>query len=152
MVKRIIFLLLFVCCGLTASPAGDVITKDYLALKDKSFFAKKLRPKSFVNGNCELKMSWYPRRGLNLQLIYTKTFPEKLVDYLNNTNSAKVFSAFYIIFLDDNGFELIKDMCYLSDFIIEGAGDKQRAIFRDLFRCDPEIYDRINSIVIDFSQ
>ncbi len=150
--KKILFLLIFTCCYVIGLSADDAPTKNRLILKEKSFFAKKIRPKIFAKDNCEFKMTWHPSIGLNFQLIYSGTFPKELRDYLNNPDPGKLFSAFYITFLDENGFELIKNMCYLNDFAIEGKGAGQKAVFRDHFKCDSKIYDRIDSIIIDYSQ
>jgi hypothetical protein len=148
--KRIILILVFISCGLTALPASDTESKYYLAAREKSLAGENVKPKVFVNDNCELTASWRSRT-LNLQLTYAGVLPKKLADYLNNPNPAKVFSAFSVIFLDSNGFELLKDTGFLNDFTVKDASGKQ-AVFKDNLICDFDIYSRISSVIVDFSQ
>lgn len=149
--KKLIFLLAFICYGLTAFAANDTELKYSLTAKEKDLFNAKINPKVFTKDNCELRMNWHSR-SLDFQLIYRENLPKKLTDYLNNPNQAKIFSAFYIIFLDDNNSELLKDMCYFNAFTVEGEGALRQAIFKDSLICDSDIYRKISSVVIDFSQ
>lgn len=149
--KKIICLLVFICYGLTAFAANDTELKYSLTAKEKDLFNEKINTKVFTKDNCELRMNWHSR-SLDFQLIYRENLPKKLTDYLNNPNQAKIFSAFYIIFLDDNNSELLKDMCYFSAFTVEGDGALRQAIFKDSLICDLDIYRKISSVVIDFSQ
>jgi|GEM_PF-3297346 len=129
----------------------DTELKYSLTAKEKDLFNEKINPKVFTKDNCELRMNWHSR-SLEFQLIYRENLPKKLTDYLNNPNQAKIFSAFYIIFLDDNNSELLKDMCYFSAFTVEDGGAGKQAILKDSLICDSDIYRKISSVVIDFSQ
>lgn len=149
--KKGIFLLVVICYGLTAFAANDTELKYSLTAKEKDLFNEKINPKVFTKNNCELRMTWHSR-SLDFQLIYRENLPKKLTDYLNNPNQAKIFSAFYIIFLDENNSELLKDMCYFSAFTVEGDGAGRQAILKDSLICDSDIYRKISSVVIDFSQ